>query len=162
MNDVYLSIGSNIGNRLENIKKSVILLKENNINILQQSSIYITEPKGYKKQNYFYNAVLLISTKLSVDDFFNLTKKIELILGKKNNKLPNRPRIIDIDLLTFGSDIINSSKLTIPHPRLNKRKFVLVPWQEINSSFIVPVFNKTVFNLLNGVEDSSKICKLQL
>ena len=162
MNDSYLSIGSNIGNRLENIKKSVILLKENNINILQQSSIYITEPKGYKKQNYFYNAVLLISTKLSVDDFFTLTKKIELILGKKNNKLPNRPRIIDIDLLTFGSDIINSSKLTIPHPRLNKRKFVLVPWKEINSSFMVPVFNKTVFNLLNGVEDSSKICKLQL
>jgi 2-amino-4-hydroxy-6-hydroxymethyldihydropteridine diphosphokinase len=162
MNDAYLSIGSNIGNRLDNIKKSVILLKENNINILQQSSIYITEPKGYKKQNYFYNAVLLISTKLSVDDFFTLTKKIELILGKKNNKLPNRPRIIDIDLLTFGSDIINSSKLTIPHPRLNKRKFVLVPWQEINSSFMVPVFNKTVFNLLNGVEDSSKICKLQL
>jgi 2-amino-4-hydroxy-6-hydroxymethyldihydropteridine diphosphokinase len=162
MNDVYLSIGSNIGNRLNNINKSISFLKENGIVILKKSSIYLTEPKGYNEQIDFYNIVVLINTNLNIDDFFSVIRKIEISIGKKNNHLQNRPRIIDIDILTFGSQVIQNSTLTIPHARLNERKFVLIPWNELDSRFLVPFFNKTVFSLLNAVDDSSKVCKLQL
>ena len=162
MNDVYLSIGSNIGNRLNNINKSISFLEENGIVILKKSSIYLTEPKGYNEQIDFYNIVVLINTNLNIDDFFSVIKKIEISIGKKNNHLQNRPRIIDIDILTFGSQVIQNSTLTIPHARLNERKFVLIPWNELDSRFLVPFFNKTVFSLLNAVDDSSKVCKLQL
>ena len=162
MNDVYLSIGSNIGNRLNNINKSISFLEENGIVILKKSSIYLTEPKGYNEQIDFYNIVVLINTNLNIDDFFSVIKKIEISIGKKNNHLQNRPRIIDIDILTFGSQVIQNSTLTVPHARLNERKFVLIPWNELDSRFVVPFFNKTVFSLLNAVDDSSKVCKLQL
>jgi len=160
MNDVYLSIGSNIGNRLNNINKSIYLLEENNMVILKQSSIYLTEPKGYNKQSNFYNIVVLISTNLDINDFFSVVRKIEISIGKKENHLPNRPRTIDIDILTFGIKVIQNTILTVPHARLNQRKFVLIPWNELDSTFVVPLLNKTVFSLLNAVEDSSKVCKL--
>lgn len=162
MNDVYLSIGSNVGNRLNNINKSISFLEKSGIVILKKSSIYLTEPKGYSEQIDFYNIVVLINTNLNIDDFFSVIRKIEISIGKKNNHLQNRPRIIDIDILTFGSQVIQNSTLTIPHPRLNERKFVLIPWNELDSIFLVPFFNKTVFSLLNAVDDSSKVCKLQL
>ena len=162
MNDVYLSIGSNIGNRLNNINKSIFFLEENGIVILKKSSIYLTEPKGYNEQIDFYNIVILINTNLNIDNFFLVIRKIEISIGKKENHLKNRARIIDIDILTFGSQVIQNSTLTIPHPRLNERKFVLIPWNELDSIFLVPFFNKTVFSLLNAVDDSSKVCKLQL
>ena len=160
MNNIYLSIGSNIGNRLNNINKSISLLKENDMVILKQSSIYLTEPKGYIKQIDFYNIVVLISTNLDIDNFYLVIRKIEISIGKKENHFQNRPRIIDIDILTFGSEVIENTTLTVPHARLNQRKFVLIPWNEIDSTFIVPLLNKTVFSLLNAVEDSSKVCKL--
>ena len=162
MNDVYLSIGSNVGNRLNNINKSISSLEKSGIVILKKSSIYLTEPKGYSEQIDFYNIVVLINTNLNIDDFFLVISKIEICMGKKENHLKNRPRIIDIDILTFGSQVIQNGNLTVPHARLNERKFVLIPWNELDSRFVVPFFNKSVFSLLNAVDDSSKVCKLQL
>ena len=162
MNDVYLSIGSNIGNRLNNINNSISLLNNTGTSVLKQSSVYLTEPKGYKKQIDFYNIVVLINTNLNLDDFFLFIKNIEKDVGKKQNILPNRPRIIDIDILTFGKKVVQNSTLTVPHAKLYQRKFVLVPWNELDSTFIVPFLNKSVLSLLNAVEDSSKVCKLDL
>ena len=99
---------------------------------------------------------------MNIHDFFLVTKDIEKKIGRKSNEHKNYPRIIDIDILTFSKIIINSDKLTIPHPKLHKRRFVLLPWCEISNNYQVPGYNKSVFDLLKNVKDVSKVCKLNI
>jgi len=162
MNKSFLSIGTNVGNKFENIQNAIFFIKNNEIKIIKISSIYRSEPIGYKKQSDFYNVVVKISTQMNVIDLFKTLKNIEKRMGR-NFALPRSyPRVIDIDILTFGRNIIKNKILTIPHLKLHKRKFVLLPWHEISKKFIVPQYNKDVSTLLNDVKDSSKICKLNV
>ena len=160
-NSVYLSIGSNLGISLDNINKSIDLLNQNNkINFIKKSPIYVTEPLYYKNQNKFLNIVVEVTTKFQLYDFFEICKNIETKMGRKNNSEKNRSRIIDIDILTFNNDILNSDLLLIPHPLIHERKFVLVPWSEISANYVVPKYNLDVLTLLKNTKDSTKICKL--
>ena len=162
-NYVYLSIGSNLGIPLDNINKSIDLLDQNNkINFIKKSPVYITEPLYYKNQNKFLNIVVEITTSLQLYDFFEICKNIESKMGRKNNSEKNRSRIIDIDILTFNNIINNDKNLTIPHPKLFERKFVLKPWFDLNPDFVVPKINKNVSVLLKVVKDNSKISKLEI
>ena len=162
-NYVYLSIGSNLGIPLDNINKSIDLLDQNNkINFIKKSPVYITEPLYYKNQNKFLNIVVEITTRLQLYDFFEICKNIESKMGRKNNSEKNRSRIIDIDILTFNNIINNDKNLTIPHPKLFERKFVLKPWFDLNPDFVVPKINKNVSVLLKVVKDNSKISKLEI
>ena len=162
MNDAYLSIGSNIYNRSNNINKCLDLLQQHKLTIIDTSSIYKTEPHGYKNQKYFYNIVVHIKTLADIYKLFNITKEIEMKMGRNIKQPRNYPRIIDIDILTYSDKIIESKHLTIPHPRLHNRKFVLIPWCEINSEFCIPKYNKSVSILLKNVKDASKVCKLNI
>ncbi len=135
--DVYMSLGSNIGNRENNLRKAVGMIDANkNIDVLKVSSIYETEPMYLKDQNYFYNIVLKakVSEKTSPFGMLGYLKKIESgFSGKKDKRYG--PRAIDIDLLYYGGMSIDSDFLTIPHPGIEERKFVLIPLNEINPEF---------------------------
>ncbi len=137
--DVYMSLGSNIGNKENNLRKAVELINRNpNINIIKVSSIYETEPMYLKDQDYFYNIVLLakVNSKISPFEMLGFLKGIEFGSGGKKDKRYG-PRIIDIDLLYYGEMFIDSDFLTIPHPGIEERKFVLVPLSEITPGLII-------------------------
>ena len=138
--DVYMSLGSNIGNKESNLRKAVELINRNpNINIIKVSSIYETEPMYLKDQDYFYNIVLLakVNSKISPFEMMGFLKGIEYGMGRKRVEKKYGPRIIDIDLLYYGKMFMESDFLTIPHPAIEKRKFVLVPLSEIAPGFTV-------------------------
>jgi len=138
MPEVFLSFGSNLGDREKNILDAIRLIDEiSDIKIIRGSSLYEAEPVGFKKQNYFFNIVLRIHTNLSPFELLREIENIERKLGK-DIKRKWGPRKIDIDILYYDRDIIKTEKLTIPHPLINERMFVLVPMMEIASDFICP------------------------
>jgi len=135
--DVYMSLGSNIGDRENNLRKAVQMVgSRKGIDVLRVSSIYETEPMYFKEQCYFYNIVLKarVDEKISPFELIEFLKKIESGFGRKKDR-KNGPRIIDIDLLYYGNMSLNSDFLTIPHPGIKERKFVLIPLNEINPGF---------------------------
>ncbi len=138
--DIYISLGSNIGNREDNLRKAVNLINSNpGIRIIKVSSIYETEPMYLKEQNSFYNIVLKarVDIKVSPFELMGFLKGIEHDMGRKRSEKKYGPRIIDLDLLYYGEMFVESYFLTIPHPRIEERKFVLVPLSEIAPEFIV-------------------------
>lgn len=135
--DVFMSLGSNMGKREDNLRRAVDLIgKSTDIDILKVSSIYETEPMYVKDQDFFYNIVLLAKVNEEVNPFkiLGFLKGIEFSLGGKRDKRYG-PRVIDIDLLYYGGVSIESDFLTIPHPKIAERKFVLVPLGEIAPEF---------------------------
>jgi len=161
MNNIsYLSLGTNLGNRDSNIDKAINFLdKHDEINILSKSNIYLTSPLYNFEQNDFYNNVIKIKTSLEPIELLHECKKIEKTMGRKINIKRNMPRIIDIDLITYNDEVLNTDDLVLPHPKLYERKFVLIPMYEIDSEFVFPN-RRTIKELLNIIEDSSKIIKL--
>lgn len=133
MNIAYLSLGSNLGNRKQYIESAVNKLNENeNITVKKVSSIYETEPVGFTKQNKFLNIVVEIETSLEPLELLRQCQKIENDLGRVRI-IRWGPRTIDIDIIIYEDYIIESNTLTIPHPRMKEREFVLIPLNEIAS-----------------------------
>ena len=155
---VVLSLGSNIGNRQENLKKAVKSLEETKLNILKISSIYETEPLEFKEQNKFYNIVLAAEYSDDPYTLLNEIHRIEKDLGRER-EFKNSPRTIDIDIITFNDQKIDTESLTIPHKECINRKFVLIPLAEIEPNFI---FNSksTVSKILRKCKDNSEVTKL--
>jgi len=143
---VYLSLGSNMGKREENLKRALRLLR-GKIIINKVSSFYDTPPVGYTEQPNFINAVCEAVTSLDPEELLILIKQIEKDMGRTPN-FPNGPRIIDIDILIYGKEIIHTNQLTIPHPRMTQRAFVLIPFAEIAPDIIHPISHNTVHELL--------------
>ncbi len=159
----FISLGSNLENKKNNLFKAINYLKSNiDIKIHKISSVYITEPKYYTKQEDFYNLVLCLKTNLSPLDLLYLTQSIEKKMGRKIILKKNRPRIIDIDILTYDDINIQLSNLILPHPFIKERRFVLEPFNDIEPNFSLPDSKKTINQLLNVLKDSSKVIKLQL
>ena len=156
---VYLSLGSNLGDKVGNIQQaSSLLTNDGNLKLIRASAFYDTEPWGEKKQGWFLNAVLEISTKLSPIDLLKHCLNIEKIMGRvrdKNKKWAER--IIDIDILFYENDIINKMDLIVPHPLLHKRAFVLVPLLELIADYKHPIFNKTIEELYELLEDPEDV-----
>lgn len=150
----YIGIGSNLGNTLQNCKYAVeSLLLINGINPTQISSFYKTEPVGIEKQNYFINAVVEVTASLSARDLWQALRKIEGDMGRKR-ETKGGPRIIDLDLLFYGQDVIRETDLVVPHPEIHKRRFVLEPLCEIASYFIHPVFGISIRGLRDRLTDT--------
>jgi len=148
----YLGFGSNLGNKRENIEKAIKMLEEHDaIKIDSISSFYTTEPVGLKEQPYFLNAAAKIITDFKPLEFLSLCQNIENSLHRVRT-VRWGPRTIDIDILLFDNLIINSGNLTIPHPEMHKREFVLKPLCDIAPSLIHPVFGKTILELLEQLE----------
>ena len=155
---VYLGLGSNMGDRLQNIKQAVKMIS-GFATIEKLSSIYETEPVGFKEQPDFFNAACRISTELSPHDLLNNLKKIEAASGRKTS-FPNAPRPIDIDILFYDNEIITTADLIIPHPPVPDRAFVLVPLAEIEPDLVHPQSRKTVRELLGELGNISGIRKV--
>jgi len=154
--EIYIGLGSNIGDRLANIRKAIELMKEEGIEITDESSIYQTEPVGYKEQGWFLNSVVKGKTEFSPRRLWKRLEKIEKLMGRKR-EIKWEPRIIDLDILFYGNKILNGKELQIPHSELHKRRFVLVPMEEIAPKLVHPVLNKSIRELLGELKDNSEV-----
>ena len=158
MNSVYLLTGGNVGDRSGNL-----LAASNHINglcgpVVKSSAVYETAPWGNSHQPAFLNQVLLVQTGLPARKLLTMLLKIEEIMGRKR-KEKYGPRLIDIDLLFFNSDIIRLPHLQVPHPEMMKRRFVMQPLAEIAPEFIHPVLQLPVKTLLLQCEDKLDVKK---
>lgn len=158
---VYISIGTNCGNRYENIKNAIKYIAQF-CKILDISSIYLTSPLENFNQPYFYNCVVKIKTDLSAEELLVKLKAIERKMGRNLNDKRYQPRIIDLDILFYEKFIINKKNLCIPHKKLHKRKFVLWPLCELAKGFIHPVLNKKISTLKKLLRDKSQKIKLKI
>jgi len=132
---VYLGVGSNVGNRKENILKAAGLLENRNIHILKQSSLRETDPVGGPPQGLFLNGALKVKTDLSPRDLLKKLKSIENEIGRRKT-VYHGPRVIDLDILLYDDVTVNTNDLVIPHPRMYQRDFVLIPLKEIASELL--------------------------
>ena len=146
---VYLGLGSNLGDREANLRHALELLATR-IHLETVSSLYDTEPWGYKEQPTFLNCTCEGRTSLQPRALLEAVKEVELTIGKVPT-FRNGPRIIDVDILFYGQHLVSEPGLKIPHPRLTERAFVLVPLNEIAPQYVHPVLNLTVANLLTKV-----------
>lgn len=147
MHKVYLLLGSNLGDRNKNIEVAISELKDCGIIISKMSSFYNTKPWGYTEQPDFLNQAIECFTNLGAVELLREIKKIEKKLGRKNN-IKYGPRIIDIDIIFYDDLILKSEELTIPHPLMHERYFVLKPLSEIAPDFVHPELKISVKNLL--------------
>jgi len=160
MEKVYLSLGSNLGDRLDYLSRAVMELKKiEETEIFKSSSVFETEPFGFTEQPYFYNIALEINTGLSPEDLLNECKKIEENLGR-SPRGKWREREIDIDILFFGRRIIDTINLVIPHKELSLRRFVLEPLNEIAGEFKCPRSHKSINELLEICTDKSNVINI--
>lgn len=149
MHRIYLSLGSNLGKRQENIESAINHLKKENIFIDKVSSFYETEPIGYKKQNNFYNVVVRGKTEFKPEELLEKIKEIEKKLGRQKTRRFG-PRKIDIDILLYDNIKLSSKNLTIPHPEMKNRRFVLEPLQEIASR--LKIDGKNIKDILKNIK----------
>ena len=155
MDDVFLGLGSNVGDRLRFLAGAVRALKQApTLRVVKLSGIYRTEPVGVKDQPDFLNTVLGIQTSQDVHTLHSLVKSAEKELGRREGARWG-PREIDIDILMFGSLVVNERDLTVPHSEMNKRRFVLQPLAEIAPGAVHPLARKKVAELLEECGDAN-------
>jgi 2-amino-4-hydroxy-6-hydroxymethyldihydropteridine diphosphokinase len=147
--DIFLGIGSNLGDRLLNLNDCL-----DKFSIIQKSSLYESEPVGFLDQPWFLNAVIQIDSTLTPRELLNYCQSVEARLGRKR-EIPKGPRTIDIDILFFGDRIIQEPDLIIPHPEITNRRFVLIPLNEFAPNFVHPVLKKSLSELLSLCQDTS-------
>lgn len=148
MASVYLGLGTNIGNKRKNMVTAAALLAERAGDVLSLSSFYETEPWGFDSENTFLNAALELETSCSPMELLRLTQQIEQEMGRTQKSNGSyHDRIIDIDILLYGNEIIHTEELVVPHPLMQQRLFVMQPLAEIAPSLVHPVLQKSMYEL---------------
>jgi 2-amino-4-hydroxy-6-hydroxymethyldihydropteridine diphosphokinase len=163
MKKVYIALGSNIEPRLTYLNKAMEQLAvHDKIEIKDHSSIYETDPVGFVEQDQFLNMVIEVATDLDPNSLLNVCQSIEQNLGRKRG-VKWGPRTIDLDILVYNQENIETERLILPHPRLHERAFVLIPLAEINPFLYIAYFDKNITELLASIpaEDKEGVVKWQ-
>lgn len=156
MHTAYISVGSNLGHKLQNCQRGVASLTRRGCQVIAQSGIYRTEPVDYLDQDWFVNYVVQIETRLEPLQLLDAIHAVQRKSGRGPDKIRFGPRILDLDIIFYDSITINTSPLIIPHPRMHKRRFVLQPLCDIDSTLIHPVFNVDMLSLLHALDDDEQ------
>jgi 2-amino-4-hydroxy-6-hydroxymethyldihydropteridine diphosphokinase len=159
MEKVYLGLGTNLGDRELNLRKAINNVYELIGSVVLVSSIYETEPVGFRSEEKFLNMVAEVDTMLKPSGVMDMILKAEALLGRvrKGNKYTSR--IIDLDILLFGNRIIENDSLSVPHPMMHERRFVLIPLCEIAPDLVHPILEKSIKTLLSECQDKSSVIK---
>jgi 2-amino-4-hydroxy-6-hydroxymethyldihydropteridine diphosphokinase len=157
---IFLGIGSNLGNRQENLNIALRRVREKVGNVLISSSVYETEPWGFDTDNQFLNMVVKAETEIGPSALLEVLLGIEKSMGRTRDSEQYSSRIIDIDILFYDDLVVNTENLQIPHPNICERKFVLMPMAEIAPEFIHPELNRAVSYLLETCTDNRLVNKL--
>jgi 2-amino-4-hydroxy-6-hydroxymethyldihydropteridine diphosphokinase len=147
---VYLALGSNLGNRAANLKEAIASLPPQ-MEVKARSKVYETPPWGHIEQEKFYNQVLKVKTYLEPEQLLKHLKRLEVALGRIAS-FRNGPRLIDIDILFYDDLVFESPVLTLPHPRVHERGFVLLPMMDIAPDFMHPVKQRSIRDLIAGCD----------
>ncbi len=157
MNKAIISLGSNLGDRLEHFKKAIDYLRVAGCVDLRCSSVYGSEPQGFVSENQFANMVLSCSSALRADELINVLMEIETRMGRQRVGKSYSDRIIDLDLIDVDGMTIQTEELTLPHPRMHVRDFVLIPLAEIDPEWVHPINKSNVFQLIDALADHHSI-----
>lgn len=157
MKNVFLGIGSNLGDRRENLKTALDLITLHIGVVSHTSSVWETEPWGFSSRELFLNMVIEVETLLNPSGLLGRILMIEAGMGRLRDGTGYSSRILDIDILFYGSRIIKTKSLVLPHPKIHERKFVLEPLNEIAPEFVHPVLGKDIFTLLGECRDKGKV-----
>jgi len=157
--EVFLGLGSNIGDRRGNIERGMAGLGDGGVSLRRRSSLYETEPVGITEQPWFLNAVVIGETDLPPAALLRLCKGIERHVGRRRSERFG-PRTLDIDILLYGQDVLESPELTIPHPRLHERRFALAPLVEIDQGARDPRDGRPFAEILRGLDEGKKVTRL--
>ena len=153
----YLSVGSNMGGKLENCLKGLAAIDQSDATkVVQTSKFYRTSPVDYKDQAWFVNAVVKICTTLDPFTLLDLLTEIQRHLGRNKDGVRFGPRVLDLDILLYDDRVIKSARLEIPHPRMHKRAFVLQPICDIDPAIAHPILGMTVSDLLQQIKDEEQ------
>ena len=166
MQTIYLSLGSNLGDRAGSIARAIEALGAHGVRVTRQSSLYETEPVDVRGGGWFLNCVAEAETELTPAELLQVLLGIELSLGRSREPRPDaagprEPRTIDLDILMFGSSVVRAPGLEIPHPRMAERRFVLVPFAEIAPNAEHPVLKRSIARLLAETPDRSDVRRWQ-
>ena len=156
-NTAFISLGSNIGNRYDYLTEAIKQLESHlEIKLVNISSIYETDPLGYEDQDLFLNMVIEVMTSLRADELLDICLKLELTLGRKR-EIVWGPRTIDLDILLYNQENIETEKLIIPHPRMLERNFVMIPLSEIKPDIIIPNTDKPLEALIKELPNKEGV-----
>ena len=153
---VYLSLGSNVGEREVNLHAAIAALPAAGVRVLQVSSFYETEPVDYLEQAWFLNCVVEGETEATAEKLLRSLREIEARMGSKK-LVAKGPRLIDMDILLYGQEKIDTPELQVPHPRMHLRRFVLVPLAEVAPQVVHPTLKLTAAQMLERIEDHSQV-----
>jgi len=157
---VFLLLGGNLGNPIENLKQATLLIEERIGTINRRSSFYETEPVGFTHENNFVNQVLVCETTLDPLAVLSKALEIEHEMGRVRNGAGYEARTLDIDLLYYDDLVLDTEALILPHPRMHHRLFTLIPLAEVASEYIHPVFSQSSKKMLEACPDKSNVIKL--
>lgn len=162
MHKIYCSLGSNIGDRQNHLKRGIECLQQEKIMVVAQSSIYETSPWGVESQDMYLNQVIELESEISPGELIEILQNCERKIGRNSEQGHLQARVLDIDIVFYGDQIIKNNKIEIPHPRMHLRMFVLVPLLELDEDFVNPISGKAVWELYNECRDDSEVVLFDL
>lgn len=159
MRIIFLSLGSNLGDRAANLRAAIVALEGAGVRVQRVSSLYETEPVDFLEQPWFLNCVLEGETDAPAQILLNELRRIEARMGSKK-LVAKGPRLLDVDILLYGDETVDTPELQVPHPRMSERRFVLEPLAEIAPELRHPSWSGTVSELLARTQDRSEVRRL--